>query len=194
MVEEAPIPWRTVLPDAVAYAAFSISAFGLSATLMENYVFSEPANNPWYNLQGAVAFNGAVDAMWNLYLAVFGPLFPRQLFLVIPAFDAYALTYFLLLMLALGVLTRRHGLRGASMLCSLVGSSILFLYEVGLTLVSPYYLDMHVTNVQMQIGLGWFSNLDLLAVSAVVTVILLMAKFGLRKLLGFLYHSQKDFS
>jgi len=170
------------MTDGAAYASLSISAFGLFATVAENYVFSEPANNPWYNLQGAVVFNSTIDALWNLYLAVFRPLFPRGLFLVFPSFDAYALTWFLLLMLSLGVLGRRRGLRGVLTHCSLVGSSILFLYEVGLILVSPYYLDMHVTNVQMQFGLAWFSNLDLLAVSAVATAILLLAKFGLGKL------------
>jgi len=182
MVEDAPIVWRTAIADGAAYAALLISAFGLFATVTENYVFSESARNPWYDLQGAVAFNSTIDALWNLYLAVFRPLFPRGLFLVIPAFDAYALTYFLLLMLSLGVLKRRTGLRGVLMHCTLVGSSILFVYEVGLFLVSPYYLDMHVTNVQMQLGLAWFSNFDLLAVSAVAVIILLMAKFGARAL------------
>jgi hypothetical protein len=167
--------------DGAAAAALAISTFGLFATIMENYVISEAASNPWYNLQeNATVFNQLVEAIWNLHLAVFTPLFPRGLFLFIPAFDAYALTYFSLLLLSMCVLRRKLGLIDSLLQCTLIGSSILVFYELGLALVSPGYLSMHVTNVQLQLGMAWFTNLDLLAISAVLIVALLVARFLLR--------------
>lgn len=174
---------KAAAADGVALAALSLGAFGLFATVTENYVFSETGPNPaipWLNLQGATAFNRAVGALWNFYFAVFRPLFPPKLFLYVPAFDAYAITYLLLLVAGLAVLSRSSGLRAVLMRCSLVTSSILAVYEVGLTLVSTSYLDMHATNIQTEFGLAWFTNLDLLEVSSVLTLALLAVRFGLK--------------
>lgn len=181
MVEDTPFVWRSVITDGVAWAALGIAAFGLFVTVANDYLISEAAYNPWYNLQGAVAFNTAVAELWQVYLAVFSPFFPGKLFLLIPPFDVYALTYFSLLLVSLGVLTRRRGLRAVLMRCSLVGSSILLLFEVGLTLVSPGFLSMHVANIQVQWGVAWFSNLDLFEVSAALTTILLIARIASRR-------------
>lgn len=70
------------------------------------------------------------------------------LFLAIPFFDAFALIYFVLLMMSLGVIWRKKGRVHVLTRLAIVGSSIMLVYEVGLTLVSPGFLGMHVTNFQ----------------------------------------------
>lgn len=165
--------------DGAALAALSIASFGLFATVAENYVFSETGPNPWlmdFNLQNASWFNHVVALLWNLNQAVLRPLFPRALFSLLPDQDPFALTYFVLLLASLGVLLRRRGSGRAFFDCLLVGFSILVVYELGLTVVSIGYLDMHVTNAQVGWGLAWFTNLDLLWTSALLTGVLVVMR------------------
>jgi len=117
-----------------------------------------------------------IDALWNLHYAVFRPFFPLWLLLLLPDLDAFAFTYFLLLLVSLGVLRRRRGIAGVIIDCSVVGFFILLAYEVCLTLVSPGYLNMHVANVQVNYGLEWFTNLDMLVLSAAAGPLLLLAR------------------
>jgi len=162
--------WRSVLLDGVAWTVLAISAFGLFATVFESHVFSETGGG-LIGLQNATWFNSIVDGIWAVYMAVLRPLF-----LVVPALDAYALTYSILLLVGLTALRRRLGWRTLLLQDALLSSALLLAYEIGLALVSVDYLPMHVTNIQVQLGLGWFSNLDLLEVSAVSTLVLVSAK------------------
>lgn len=80
MDKEARVVLRAAIPDAIAYAVLGISAFGLLATIGDNYLISEAGGNPWYNLEGATALNNLLQTVWNIHWAVFRPFFPWVFF------------------------------------------------------------------------------------------------------------------
>ncbi len=182
MDKEARVVLRAAIPDALAFAVLGISVFGLLATIGDDYLVSEAGGNPWYNLQGATALNNLLQTVWNIHWALFRPFFPMGLFLVIPFLDAFALIYFVLLMVSLTVIWRKKGRLQVLKRLATAGSSIMLVFEVGLTLVSPGFLGMHVTNFQYELGLGWFSNQDLLIISAAATGAFLAARLANFKL------------
>jgi len=150
-VRFAPLNRKIVL-DGVALSVFCFSSFGFLALALVN-VFDH---------------SGIAYSVYLVYSHTLGSLIP-------PLGGAFGLNagLFLTLILASFAIMRRHT-PSSNLLPKVVGlgAGVIFFFELCLHLAAPQWRNVYVVAAQVGTPLQWFTNDELLAVSAMVLVVL----------------------